>query len=67
MSSYKLRSTSLKIINVPSQIIKEIGWDINDELDIIISGLYDNNGNFSHNTLSIEKVEDYEKYAKENK
>ena len=67
MSSYKLRSTSLKIINVPSQIIKKIGWDINDEVDVIIAEEYSSGTKPTHRTITIERVADYKKYYLEEK
>ena len=63
---YNLKSTSLRNVNIPSDIIKELGWKINEEVLVIISGIYSGDGKFSHNTISIgrekdeERLEDYD-------
>jgi len=52
-----LRSTESKIINIPSEIWKEAGWKIGDEVEIIVC---DNltNSDQTWKSISIDRTED---------
>tara|TARA_R110002096_G_scaffold89751_2_gene203963 strand:- start:174 stop:377 length:204 start_codon:yes stop_codon:yes gene_type:complete len=64
--SYKLRGTGNYKVNIPNDIITELGWNINDDVYAIIAEEYfGKNNEFTHNTISIERVEDYNKYMEE--
>jgi hypothetical protein len=64
--SYKLRSTSLAMVNIPKDTIEELGWNINDDVNVIIAEEhYGEYNQFTHNTITIERVEDYNKYVEE--
>jgi hypothetical protein len=64
--SYKLRSTSLSMVNIPKDTIEELGWNINDDVNVIIAEEhYGEYNQFTHNTITIERVEDYNKYIEE--
>ncbi len=63
--SYKLRGTGNYKVNIPNDILNKLGWNLNDEVDILISGEYGNNAKFTHNTITIERVVDYKKYYEE--
>jgi len=53
----KLRSTESKIINIPSEIWKEAGWKIGDEVEIIVC---DNltNSDQTWKSIAIDRTED---------
>ena len=60
-----LRSTELNVINIPSKLWKKLGWELNDEVELIECELYHlhdeeyNDGNdFSHKTITIERTKD---------
>ena len=63
--SYKLRGTGNYKVNIPNEIITKLGWNLNDEVDVLISGEYGNNVKFTHNTITIERVVDYKKHYEE--
>jgi|TARA_R100001463_G_scaffold114938_2_gene170155 hypothetical protein len=64
--SYRLKSTSLDIVNIPRDTIEELGWKIHDDVHVIIAEEhFGKNNEFTHNTISIERVEDYNKYMEE--
>jgi hypothetical protein len=46
--------------------IEELGWNINDDVNVIIAEEhYGEYNQFTHNTITIERVEDYNKYIEE--
>ena len=53
-----LRSTELNMINIPSKLWKKLGWKLNDQIELIVSEEYNNSGHYSHNTITIERIED---------
>ena len=55
---YNLKSTSLRNVNIPSEIIKELGWKINEEVQVIISEVYSADMNFNIKTISIGREKD---------
>ena len=64
--SYKLKGTSNYKVNIPNDIITELGWKIHDDVHVIIAEEhFGKNNEFTHNTISIERVEDYNKYMEE--
>ncbi len=52
-----LKSNSNGVINLPKEIIKEIGWNVNESVVVdIVTGLKDDNSEWQF--LEIEKEED---------
>jgi hypothetical protein len=50
----------------PKDTIEELGWNINDDVNVIIAEEhYGEYNQFTHNTITIERVEDYNKYIEE--
>lgn len=60
---YILRSTNTNVVNLPSEVWTDAGWNINDKLEVILSEIYTGQGIKTHYTLSIERIEDIEKYG----
>jgi len=64
--SYKLKGTGNYKVNIPNDIIAELGWKMHDDVHVIIAEEhFGKNNEFTHNTISIERVEDYNKYMEE--
>tara|TARA_R110000744_G_scaffold11977_3_gene36038 strand:+ start:1144 stop:1347 length:204 start_codon:yes stop_codon:yes gene_type:complete len=64
--SYKLRGTGNYKVNIPNDVITQLGWNLNDNVHVIIAEEhFGKNNEFTHNTISIERVEDYNKYMEE--
>ena len=64
--SYKLKGTGNYKVNIPNDIITELGWKIHDDVHVIIAEEHHHvSSNLTHNTISIERVEDYNKYMEE--
>lgn len=59
-ATYLLRNTNTSVINLPSVIWKEAGWNINDKVNVLLCGEYTAKGICTHYTVTIERVEDYE-------
>jgi len=64
-ATYLLRNTNTNVINLPYPIWKEAGWDINDKVNVLLCGEYTAKGIWTHSTVTIERVEDYENYGVE--
>ena len=48
------------MVNVPKDTIEELGWNINDDVYVTVAEeYYGKNCEFTHNTITIERVEDY--------
>ena len=52
-----LRSTESKQVNIPSKIWKEAGWNINDEVKLIVCECY-NEKNEKWFSISIDRTKD---------
>jgi len=52
-----LRSTENKVVNIPSEIWKEAGWNINDEVELIVCECY-NEKNKKWFSISIDRTKD---------
>ena len=52
-----LRSTENKQVNIPSKIWKEAGWNINDEVKLIVCECY-NEKNEKWFSISIDRTKD---------
>jgi hypothetical protein len=58
IKKYFLRNTSTGAINLPTETWKELGWKINEEVELIKCEEYDDKGNFSHYSITIERSVD---------
>lgn len=52
-----LRNTENKVVNIPSKIWKEAGWNINDEVELIVCECY-NEKNKKWFSISIDRTKD---------
>tara|TARA_R100000750_G_scaffold38821_1_gene25021 strand:+ start:137 stop:529 length:393 start_codon:yes stop_codon:yes gene_type:complete len=55
-----LRSTESKVINIPSEIWKEAGWDFGEEVDIVVREMEGSDGH-TWNGIVIEREKDWTK------
>ena len=60
-----LRSTELDMINIPSKLWTKLGWELNDEIELIEcekyhlhDEKYSDGNDFSHKTITVERVKD---------
>lgn len=66
MKKYTLKSNSLGLVKLPVEIWQEAGWNLNDEVDIFVSKMY-NSKDQSWSYISIERVKDLERYDEDYK
>jgi antitoxin component of MazEF toxin-antitoxin module len=59
-----LRSTESKVINIPSKIWKEIGWNVGDEIELVICENLNSKGQ-SWNSISVDRTKDEETYRED--
>jgi len=59
---YILRNTGTIAVNLPSEVWKDAGWNINDKIDVILCEMYSDEGIQTHYTLSVERIEDDKKF-----
>ena len=60
-----LRNTSLTfqdgkfkgVVYLPSAMWQDAGWSLGDNVTLTLCKEYDDSGKFSHNSVSIEKIE----------
>jgi hypothetical protein len=62
--TYQLKNVSGGHINIPAEVWKHQGWDLNDEV-ILTSGDIYNDKDESWKAITIERVKDLEKYSDE--
>ena len=63
---YILMNTGTKAINLPSEVWKEAGWDLKDEVELTICENDTCKGkNEKWNSISIDRVEDLVKYEED--
>jgi len=53
-----LKSTERKVINIPSEIWKEAGWDFGEEVDIVVREMESTDG-LTWNGIVIEREKDW--------
>tara|TARA_R100000808_G_C2126845_1_gene136939 strand:+ start:600 stop:824 length:225 start_codon:yes stop_codon:yes gene_type:complete len=61
-----LKSTSLGIINIPTKILKELGWNINEKVEVCISNCI-NHENEEWQEIQVTRKIDADKIYKEEK
>jgi|LULO01.1.fsa_nt_gb hypothetical protein len=61
---YILRNTTTKAIKLPSEVWKEAGWELNDDVEVVCCQVRVSH-NKSYNSISIDRVKDLKKYEKE--
>ena len=61
---YILRNTATKAIILPSEVWKEAGWELNDDVEVVCCQVRVSH-NKSYNSISIDRVKDLKKYEKE--
>tara|TARA_R100000655_G_scaffold28408_1_gene57712 strand:+ start:5654 stop:5872 length:219 start_codon:yes stop_codon:yes gene_type:complete len=61
---YILKNTTTKAINLPSEVWKEAGWELNDDVEVVCCQVSVSH-NKSYNSISIDRVKDLKKYEKE--
>ena len=62
--AYKLRSVSGGHINLPPEIWKEAGWDLNDEIELTLTETY-NDKDENWLGISIDRIKDLKRYDDE--
>lgn len=61
-----LKATSLGVINIPTKIIKELGWDINEAVEVHISNC-SNHENEEWQEIQVMRKIDVDRVYKEDK
>ena len=59
---YILKNNDLGMIQLPSKVWKEAGWDLNEEVELSICETF-NDDNEKWFSISIERVQDLDKYV----
>tara|TARA_Y100000310_G_C20581486_1_gene763213 strand:+ start:260 stop:517 length:258 start_codon:yes stop_codon:yes gene_type:complete len=64
MKKYILRNTGTKVINLPSDIWKAAGWELNDKVELTVSEMYTDSLSEDKRWfgVTIERVEDLIKF-----
>ena len=66
MKKYTLKSNSLGLVKLPVEIWQEAGWSLNDKVDIFVGNQF-NSKDQSGSYISVERVNDLERYDEDYK